>query len=240
MHDDLYSSYAALPSAGQMKLEDFCIVHTGPSVIPTYLPSLRIWNYNVTHSEDRYKPQQESPKETIVPGRVFTNTKGLWNIWKVQTNEMINKGLDLVRKRKDLVRKRKKKKKGKKRKPKRPIPRLLRHFSPNSPSRTNRYLSPLGYTQYYLPIDQHDQPSWTIEYMTYPPEAIVHLLPKHLLPNTSDNSHRQLEAPYKMSDLTIPSWLSLAKLFVDDKKLWKGYVRKMYVSSGAEARILAT
>lgn len=50
-----------------------------------------------------------------------------------------------------------------------------RYYSKHSPSRSNQALSPLGYTQFYLPDieKQKHAPEWKIEYSTHKPSQLV-------------------------------------------------------------------
>lgn len=223
-HNDLYSVYEALPTTKKLRLEDYVIAHTSPSVIPTYLPSVRVWHYNVTDEDDTYLP---GPHALVDSPR-----SSLW--WKTRAavapyfgrldiERLVDTDLDIFRR----------KRKGRKhrRKKKKPVQRLPRYASADSPARRNRYLTPLGYTQYYLPIDRYQEPNWTLEYITYPEKRMQHFLPKHMQLNASMAG---IDAPYQLDDLTIPSWLTLAKGLTRSKRKWKQYVRRMYVDSGAE------
>lgn len=76
--------------------------------------------------------------------------------------------------------------------------RLPRYYSKYSPSRSNQPLTPLGYTQFYLPdvdnVDEGKPPKWEIEYSTYKPSQLLPPgngsleswlegpVPRHLLP----------------------------------------------------------
>lgn len=54
--------------------------------------------------------------------------------------------------------------------------RKERHFSPESPSRSNTLFTPLGYAQFYLPdIDEQTKsaPEWFIEYTTYTQDGLL-------------------------------------------------------------------
>lgn len=225
-HNDLFSVYEALPAERKLRLEDYVIAHTSPSVIPTYLPSVRIWHYNVTDENDAYLP---GPRSAIVSSAAT----GAWSRAKTALSNFAD--LDLASRifRLDIDVLRRKRKGRKHKKKKKPVVRLPRYTSPDSPARKNRYLSPLGYTQFYLPIDRHTSPNWTLEYITYPEARLQHFLPKHML-RTVDAA--DVDAPYKLQDLTIQSWLHLAKSLTKSKRKWKQYVRRMYVDSGAEKR----
>lgn len=40
--------------------------------------------------------------------------------------------------------------------------------------------------------------------------------------------------PWKMADLTIPSYVGLGRRLLDDNKLWKKFIDYMFVSSGGD------
>lgn len=271
VHNDLLSSYTDLPSKKKIKLEDFHIAITSPSVIPTYLPSVRIWSYN-TSEDTIYRPEMEglpmlAESDPIPDEEDYAQQDRLLrgtpvNTANVMSYETVRRAISQIQHtlyvlwnerplhaealleaaRKGRKKKKHDRRKGKKKR--RPVPRLPRYHSPNSPSRTNRYLSPVGYTQYFLPIDRYPEaehkPNWTIEYITYPRSQLEQHLPKHIYEglqregNGMAGKEENVPAPYKLRDLTIPSFLNLARSFTKDKKEWKGYVRRMYVSSGAE------
>lgn len=185
-HNDLFSTFQALPK--RLKLEDYSIVHTSPSVIPTYLPSLRIWHYNTTGEP---YVQQALPAG-LTPDQEVSRLRNGSELDAHYTNEEVEEEEEETSSWLQLILRRRKHRKKKKR----PAPRLPRHFSPASPSRTNRFLTPLAYDQYYLP-----HANWTLEYST------------------------------ELDDLTIGSWLGFAKQLTKHKKLWKQYVRRMYVGA---------
>lgn len=139
--------------------------------------------------------------------------------------------------------------------------RKPRHYSKRSPSRTNRALSPLGYTQFYLPsmMKQKKRPKWEVEYTTYKVKTLVPSSPEnttqplpvplHLLPgydpsvfSKPKNKTEEKEVakktakfykavkavtPYRMKDLTIGSWVKLARMLVLEKKRWKKFAELM-------------
>lgn len=223
LHGDLYDSFAALPPRRKLKYEDYAIAHTSPSVVPTFLPSVRIWHYNVSNPNDAYISSTHFGEAEAQIGLWRRLRDRALQVWDSSIAEHLHTWLEL-----DVTRRRKGRKHRKKKKP---VPRLPRYSSPQSPSRTNRYLTPLGYTQYYLPLHQHQSPNWTIEYITYPAENMINYLPGHVYDN-STASERTVEAPYQLKEWTIPNLLNLAKDLAGSRKLWKEYVRRMYVSSG--------
>ncbi|KAI0092667.1 Metallo-dependent phosphatase-like protein [Irpex rosettiformis] len=138
------------------------------------------------------------------------------------------------------------------------------HSSPQSPSRANRLFSPIGFAQYYLPDmngTAKKPPKWKLEYLTFEPSK---LHPPNATKMTSETTTRQAVedaefvypmplkrlpkklrtpevkksryAPYKMKDLTIPSWLRLVKRLGKKKneKLRERFRGFMYMGANAE------
>lgn len=136
--------------------------------------------------------------------------------------------------------------------------KLPRYYDKRSPSRKNGPLTPLGYTQFYLPdIDTNHEtaPEWQVEYSTFklrklfpnqtedmeqPPPVPLHLLPGFepaLLADqvdgeTQETREKRVEAfmsglkritPFKMKDLTIGSYIKLARELVAVKKMWNKF-----------------
>lgn len=226
LHGDLYESFQALPPRRKIKYEDYAIAHTSPSVVPTFLPSVRVWHYNVTNPSDAYLPSIDAARDGqgTVPSSWRRLLDRAMQTWEALSADGLDRifAIDITRRRKGR----------KHRKKKKPVPRLTRHFSPFSPSRTNRYLTPLGYTQYYLPLEsQQESPTWSIEYVTYRTNKLKTYLPEHMHGNSS-TFEAEVEAPYQMKEWTIPAIIGLAKDLASSKKLWKEYVKRMYVSSG--------
>jgi endopolyphosphatase len=229
VHSDLYDSFQALPARRKIRPENYVITHTGPSVIPTFLPSVRVWHYNVTDPSDSYRPSLEGTSvvnagDDTAWKRLIDRASEAWGSFSLD-GLMKLYDFDILKRRRGRKHRKKKKK---------PIVRLPRHSSPHAPSRTNRYLTPLGYTQYILPLDKHPGPDWTIEYVTYPAKKLKTFLPAHMQGNSS-SFLQDVHTPYDFHDLTISRWLGLAKDLTASKQAWKDYVKLMYVSSGAES-----
>jgi endopolyphosphatase len=127
---------------------------------------------------------------------------------------------------------------------------LARHTSPRSPSRTNRFLSLLGYEQYYLDLVRANAyaspdrlPAFELEYSTYSPEKLVEVLlatTDSLVAGLEGSGSERVEClkqkhphltPYSMPDLTVGSWLTLAHRLGTESKLWEGFKERIYVSA---------
>ena len=112
----------------------------------------------------------------------------------------------------------------------------------------------MGGRQFYLPnlddAGKKQEPKFRLEYVTYP-VSMIHppsdnqtgrqqqcILPLRHLPRSLQNETRTSSkyAPYRMEDLTIPSWLKLAHRMVQPKheKLRDKFRRYMYMGSDLE------
>jgi endopolyphosphatase len=290
---ELKDEYQALKRVSKLDLDDFAIVHVAPSVIPTYYPAIRVWTYNVSNPEDRYRPKEEpillaattlesleddDSDDDDYRGELAEEEESLHaflfddlvlqrphssidttlysedelyvyvdETWEDERSERMGKGGGNKNKKK---KKKRKKKKRKKKKPKKP-----RHASPDSPSRTNRFLTPLSYTQFFLDLDEANRndgwgrhghgnlsaeakerppfPEWKVEYTTSKPLPLPPS-PAGGEEASSDKAPRDRWTSYGLPDLTIPRWLGLARKLAKRKAEWKVYARHMYVSSGAE------
>ncbi|KAK7061730.1 RFX-type winged-helix domain-containing protein [Favolaschia claudopus] len=109
------------------------------------------------------------------------------------------------------------------------------HSDPEGPARTNRLWTPLGYAQYYIPhleeANKTHKPSFKLEYSTYVPAALegkngFHPVPPKNLPSNLKHRH----TPYGLEDLTVGSWVALAKQISSSKKLGSFFKTYMYMS----------
>jgi len=106
----------------------------------------------------------------------------------------------------------------------------------------------MGGRQYYMPKDdllnRTGKPKFKLEYLTYKLEAlhpgdgegieeIEYPIPLKQLPHSlrEGNKTSSKFAPYRMKDLTIPSWVGLARRLGDPsrKKLRRRFKQYMYM-----------
>ncbi|CAG8676594.1 686_t:CDS:1 [Acaulospora colombiana] len=267
LHEDLRSDIKHLPK--NLHHDDYIIVNVGPSIVPAYLPSFRIFQYNIT--------DYSGPK--ITDDIQYTTES--WNALKVPPSEYDAHDEDesvevhpayrpfvprVFRNNRDGV-DANGKRRHHHRHPEKPDcskpenkekyacrPWGPRHASPDSPSRTNRLWSLLGYAQYYLPdvaeATEKKPPKFKLEYVTHAVEALrppnttdanvtrkwIPPVPKHLLPKSlrQENRTKSKFAPYTMDDLTIPSWIELATRLGKSKKMWQKFLGFMYMGENVE------
>ncbi|CAI2169929.1 19577_t:CDS:2 [Funneliformis geosporum] len=143
----LLKHYRKIPLTREVEKE-YAVININPSVIPTFFPALRIFDYNIT--------------------------------------ELANEDHE--------VNSTKKSKK-------------------DSPSQVNTFLTPLGYTQYFINLTHAN---------LYP-----NITPEYIIEYTTWNE-------YHMNDLTVPSWIQLARRIVNRgfrSSLWKKFQEHLMVGT---------
>ena len=102
--------------------------------------------------------------------------------------------------------------------------------------------------QYFLPdlanASEDYTPKWELEYMTYGlsmfeknrSDEALEVIPRENIPNSLRNGGGAKYAPYSMDDLTIPSWIKLARKLGDgeNKQLRRKFRRYMFMGHGVE------
>ncbi|KAI0832451.1 Metallo-dependent phosphatase-like protein [Trametes gibbosa] len=200
----LLQEFADLPGARGLNHDNYAVVNVAPSVIPTYLPSFRIYAYNSTGEPYRAgqlgNVVEAAPREAqrgrsgslpSFAGAQCAEGGAYENTWRCTLAQPW-------------------------------------HSDARSPSRTNRLWTPLGYAQYTLrdmeSAEESRPPKFKLEYLTFPvgalhPEGegegkVWRPIPRRHLPRTLRNAtvgRSKKYAPYGLGDLTIGSWTGLAQ-----------------------------
>ncbi|THV08536.1 hypothetical protein K435DRAFT_641814, partial [Dendrothele bispora CBS 962.96] len=216
LSDQLLTDFANIPKASKIDLDGYAVINVSPPVVPNpYLPTFRVFAYNVTGAEDLSTGRRKLKKDRK-PGhhrgrhgdkKKLCKQEPYKNSWKCHLNEAW-------------------------------------HSDSDAPSRTNQLWSPLGYAQYYLldmdKADKKHQPEFKLGYTTFDLEQIQwgenrteYPIPLKKLPKSLRKGNRTQSryTPYGMTDLTIGSWTSLARQLGDDtrKKLRRRFVSYMYM-----------
>lgn len=184
LSDDLRKDYAILPSAERTNDSYYHYFFVAPSVIPTFLPGVRVWTYNVsgvdishdredvqgydsTSNEDLEQSEEQEGslfKQHADSQMVFKAPRSVNDDSPSSMSRLLSLFPDFDPTRLldpfiSLRRSHRRPKHGKKRK--RRSRRLPRYASPTSPSRVNGPLSLLGYSQWILDLDgankKHEQ-----------------------------------------------------------------------------------
>jgi endopolyphosphatase len=180
--DDLRGQYKSLPKAKKTNWSDFAVVHVNPSVIPTYLPTVRLWSYNVSREEDGGWRQKVEDGDRRINGSQLHSSEavGEWATYDEEDDDEDDSNDDqceldsspspppsllrflslpsfLPSLFPSLPHTLKKKKHHHHHR--RPTPHRPRYYSPLSPSCTNQFLTPLGYTQFFIDLDTYNENS---------------------------------------------------------------------------------
>ncbi|KDQ64518.1 hypothetical protein JAAARDRAFT_28155 [Jaapia argillacea MUCL 33604] len=218
LFDTLIRDFGDLPkSERKVDFDNYAVINVSPSVVPNpYLPSFRVFTYNTTGT----------PKKSIK--RKHGHRHGGMGDKKTECKKEIYADTWWCKLSKPW------------------------YSDPDSPSRTNTLWSPLGYAQYNIPEKRLDsssenrKPKYKLEYLTFPLELLhpsseaadakgdfAYPIPLRHLPQSlrSPNSTKMKYTPYQLPDLTIPSWVELARLLADpkEKKLRKQFREYMYM-----------
>ncbi|WWD20090.1 hypothetical protein CI109_104564 [Kwoniella shandongensis] len=168
---ELKKDFGEMPGPRILKMKDYAVMNVAPSVIPTYYPGIRIFTYNITGvAEDRLD------EDLFYRGGDAPDDDDDDDLEEDDDDMEI----DPTKKRRGGHRHSKPKDDCKlpqnEDKPHCTFKSKPRHFSKHSPSRTNRPLTPLGYSQFYLPtIDKQSShpPEWEVEYTTFKAKSLV-------------------------------------------------------------------
>ncbi|PPQ98547.1 hypothetical protein CVT24_004038 [Panaeolus cyanescens] len=219
----LMKEFEALPKeANEADLDNYAVVNVGPAVVPNpYVPTFRIFSYNNTEKmltktgskrQHGHRRGDRKDKDTQCQMDEYKDT------WRCHLNRE-------------------------------------RYSDSDSPSRRNQRFTPLGFAQYYIRnLEQANKthgPGFELEYLTYPLESLhpgtsssgvgseeaddfvypipVRHLPESLRrPGIGDSYY----APYGMEDLTIGSYMGLAKNVAKRRKLQRLF--RQYMFQGGE------
>lgn len=179
---DLRHDYASLPGSARTHMDYYSLFYVSPSVIPTYMPSVRVWTYNTSLAHDN-RPGLLAADEA--------DRAALLSFVSYDSCEQADTDPACVEERVHIEKKVRHHRRPK-RKSHRRHRKLPRYASPQSPSRTNTFLSPLGYSQWVVNLtaanDLYDQVrrtngtaaadtltlTYDLEYATYPASTLWH------------------------------------------------------------------
>ncbi|WRT69448.1 uncharacterized protein IL334_006434 [Kwoniella shivajii] len=225
LKEELKKDFQDMPSGKNLKLKDYVAINVAASVIPTYLPGVRVFSYNISGLGDErnedyfYQPHHngsllEDDEEELGDEAEYEEDDDV----EITKKKDRRPGHRHGKKPKDDCNKVENEDK-----PHCVFKRKPRYYSKQSPSRSNRALSPLGYTQFYLPrlSKQSETPNWEIEYTTYKKDM--------LLPNpgngNGNGNESQIQTDQSVQPLPIPLHLLPEfddSLFDDNSETVKG------------------
>ncbi|KAK4685787.1 endopolyphosphatase, partial [Tremellales sp. Uapishka_1] len=210
LQEELKKDFKEMPSAGKLKMKDYIAVNVAPSIIPTYLPGVRVFSYNISGVS---RDPDDDDVEIGVRKKKGRHGGHRHHLPKDDCSRPENED-----------------------KPHCTFKHKPRYYSKHSPSRSNQPLTPLGYTQFYLPDLDAKHPQWAIEYSTFKPDDLFNLttqpppVPSHFLHEKEDKKLKTLMkkiTPYRMKDLTVGSYVRLARKLAEKKEMWDKFSELM-------------
>lgn len=175
IEDDLRNDFEVLPGPARINMDYYGAFFLNPSIVPTYFPTLRVWTYNTTPAhENRPIMAQETGLDQV-------DVMELNDILFGEEDGSSDIHVEVARSHRRPARKHRKKHR-----------KQPRYASELSPSRTNTFLSLLGYSEWVLDIDQANaeyervrhkagraaadqlRPEFQLEYVTYDGGTLWH------------------------------------------------------------------
>ncbi|KIM90809.1 hypothetical protein PILCRDRAFT_811290 [Piloderma croceum F 1598] len=227
LFDTIIDNFSHIPKASKVDYNNYAVVNVAPSVVPNpYLPTFRIFSYNITGMKTVAQAINSTGRLRTTKNRTPKHPRG----GKAGNKEKLCK----KKKYRDTWK-----------------CRLREPWNADeeAPSRSNTLWSPLGYTQYYIPdlgsANKTHPPKFKLEYLTFDPTALHpqnnetsyhYPVPLRNLPRSLRNTTivKSKYAPYRMNDLTIPSWVNLARKLAKPKKKKLRKRFKKYMFMGGE------
>jgi len=224
------------PSKQGQNSERYSIVNVAASVVPTFNPGLRVWEYNLTGIEEslnmQVKPWSEFFKELDSQMKI-NELKDAFSFDDDNNNDDDNDNDD----ENEVMIEKKKKKKGKKKKGKKKkdpsLPPKMPQDQPLGPAYVPQTFSPTKFVQFFVNLTAINQGDKKFEY---------------------ELEFKSDDEPYYMKSLLVQDYLELARKFAkplkdksgknEDKEeeqingvsklqqLWETYLKHVFVSSG--------
>ncbi|KAF9534317.1 hypothetical protein CPB83DRAFT_866555 [Crepidotus variabilis] len=213
--ESLYVDFATLPKKPkQSELDDYAVVNVAPSVVPNpYLPSFRIFSYNITDKgkrAERTGKRKHGHRRGSEGNKANCKSDEYRNTWRCHLDRTWHSD------------------------PHSPSRRNQRW----TPLGYAQY-----YIPHLDQANKTMKPKFELEYVTYKAEDLVpsdeggqvlvplRHLPEELISNSATKAEKSKFAPYRLKDLTIGSWVRLGHEIGDSsrKKLRKKFRRYMFM-----------
>lgn len=185
--------------------DDYSIVNIAGSVIPTFNPSFRVWEYNVTELSGLSSKDLE-----------YKSWEGFFEELEKKIDiEVSKEDIDI-----DIFMKKKKEKEDKS------LPKPKPDDIPAGPGHNAGLFSPEKFVQYYVDLEKvNSKYEQFIDDGVNEQEAIKDSF-KYEVEYTSKDE------PYPMDNLLVESYLKVAAKLASTKKVWSAFSERAFISSG--------
>lgn len=165
LREELYARLKGKKKSGE-HFERYSIAHVTASIIPTFNPGMRVWEYNITDLEDKLQQVKFEPWDKFFAG--------VERMIEVQSNYVDEKDNDEMNWQEmddiTIERKKKHKKKNRKKKKDHTFPKPMPENLPLGPAYIEQIFTPERYVQYYADLESINKGKkefgYEIEYST--------------------------------------------------------------------------
>ncbi|EGO01896.1 hypothetical protein SERLA73DRAFT_49578, partial [Serpula lacrymans var. lacrymans S7.3] len=229
LYDSLISDFEELCKTEEVNYDNYAVINVSPSVVPNpYVPSFRIYSYNITGLSSTVV-RDIGRDEYLIELKKSKRKHSRYHHGNPENNDSEC--------RKEPYRD------SWRCKLKQPW-----HSDSEAPSRRNTLWTGLGYAQYTIPnlleFDEKHEAEYRLEYLTFPisrldaprseegagapPAVPMRNLPRSL---REGDVRRSKYTPYEMEDLSIGSWVELGRRLGEGKeeKLRRRFKKYMYM-----------
>ncbi|MCO5566196.1 hypothetical protein L7F22_019872 [Adiantum nelumboides] len=148
---DLRKDFDLVPTEQKTNLDAYLPFFASSAVVPTYLPTVRVWTYNNSRPLDWDESRQ---RKSSIPRQYFLQEQHEEMQDEIVREEDFDFEQERVKPIEPLGRSHRRPRHHKKHKKGHNLPR---HASSDSPSRKNSYLTMLGYSHWVLDLEEHNK-----------------------------------------------------------------------------------
>lgn len=232
LREELYAPLKGKKKSGE-HFERYSIAHVTASIIPTFNPGMRVWEYNITDLEDKLQQVKFEPWDKFFAG--------VERMIEVQSNYVDEKDNDEMNWQEmddiTIERKKKHKKKNRKKKKDHTFPKPMPENLPLGPAYIEQTFTPERYVQYYADLESINKGKKEFDYeIEYSTDDSLYGL-KALTVEEWIKFGRKLGEPVKDLKNNVnkaKKKKNNGKKYKKLQQIWNAYLKHAFISSDYE------
>lgn len=232
LREELYAPLKGKKKSGE-HFERYSIAHVTASIIPTFNPGMRVWEYNITDLEDKLQQVKFEPWDKFFAG--------VERMIEVQSNYVDEKDNDEMNWQEmddiTIERKKKHKKKNRKKKKDHTFPKPMPENLPLGPAYIEQTFTPERYVQYYADLESINKGKKEFDYeIEYSTDDSLYGL-KALTVEEWIKFGRKLGEPVKDLKNNVNKGKKKknnGKKYKKLQQIWNAYLKHAFISSDYE------
>lgn len=232
LREELYARLKGKKKSGE-HFERYSIAHVTASIIPTFNPGMRVWEYNITDLEDKLQQVKFEPWDKFFAG--------VERMIEVQSNYVDEKDNDEMNWQEmddiTIERKKKHKKKNRKKKKDHTFPKPMPENLPLGPAYIEQTFTPERYVQYYADLESINKGKKEFDYeIEYSTDDSLYGL-KALTVEEWIKFGRKLGEPVKDLKNNVNKGKKKknnGKKYKKLQQIWNAYLKHAFISSDYE------